>query len=158
MCAALRQIDHQFASQVLPSAHTSLHFSPNFLFPISCKILPANQPYFSPYIGSFFPISLLLEEPFKIPFSATRHSKKQTPGPTSCGGWGVKWTVLCQVAERRRGSAPTPGCTGSCPQEGRQLRSQVIGKAFLVTEPKIFGGLEVPMSSCNLCQKPITHP
>lgn len=143
--------DQQFASQALPSALISLHFFLNLLFPISCKILPAYQPYFLP-IDLFFSISLLLKDHLLIPFSASRHTKKQAPCPTSCGRWGMKWTVLCEVAERRE-SPPTAGCTGSFPQEWSEFGRQVIWKAFLVTEPKFFGGLEVPMSSCSLCQK-----
>lgn len=148
--------DQQFASQALPSALISLNFFLNLLFPISCKILPAYQPYFLP-IDLIFSISLLLKDHLLIPFSASRHTKKQAPCPTSCGRWGMKWTVLCEVAERRE-SPPTAGCTGSFPQEWSEFGRQVIWKAFLVTEPKFFGGLEVPMSSCSLCQKPITHP
>lgn len=160
-----------------------LNFLSSFLS-VSCSQPPVSShqhtshllllvdPFFSFCFISSYGLGMSIAEwSFRFPFPASRHRKKQMTSPAAWGKWGKTWMDLIPIRvcsslllssgkrqfARRRESPPAAGFSGSFSQEAGELGRQAIWKAFLVTEPEFFRGLEVPMSSCNLSQKPITH-
>lgn len=162
----------------LPSVHISFKFSHNLMFPTSCQFLPAPFLLLVDTLFTFYFTSLcvLVMSTVKYIFfyfflfqqvDIARNvlspcmwkvgKESKSPYPKMIINTLLLSSEKWQVAKRIGESPPTAGFSGSFPQEAGMHERQAIWKASLVTEPEFFRGLEVPMSSCNLSQNPITH-